>query len=243
MLDPPKFVIVARFSNRTPMTALSDNQLSGVIRIGQLSQECLSESQFAEIMTHEMLQVFDSRSAVFLEFDHVDGLPILGDSISYGLDNKHSIRYREHYHQLDPCFQEFERRQTDGRLPVVSTSQVIERQSDFINTEYYQDFLRPTKVHESLIFGLGDNQKLNGLVGLHRHPGEEAYSIADRLMIQLVTPYLSTAILYRQREREIQRQNALRELVLQSSNVCGYLLLNEDYVCLDVGGSIDALFD
>ncbi|MEM7277929.1 MAG: LuxR C-terminal-related transcriptional regulator [Pseudomonadota bacterium] len=223
------------------MARLSENQLASVIRIGQLSQECLSETDFADIMTQEMLRTFDSRSAVFLEFEQVGEASVLGESMSFGLDDVHSERYSNHYHTLDPCYREFERLRQHQSLPSVATSQVIENQHEYINSEYYEDFLRPTNVHESLIFGLGDHNQLNGLVGLHRHAGEAAYSETEQTMVQLVTPYLSTAILFRQREREIQRQSVLREMVLRSANVQGYLVLNEGLVCLDAGGSLRAL--
>ena len=223
------------------MATLSHRELSDVVRIGTLSQECLSEEQFGQIMTEEMLRVFDSRSAVFLEFEDGDNGLRLGESVSYGIDNVHAIRYSERYHKLDPCYQGFLRRCDAGEFPAISTDQVVESETRYVNSEYYQDFIKPTKVHRSLIFGLGNTHKLNGLVGLHRRRHQASYSEADHLKIRLVAPYLSTAIMYRQKARLLHRQHALKELILRSSNVIGYLLLDASMMCLDAGGDLTAI--
>lgn len=220
------------------MTSLSSKEILRIVKIGQLSQECLCEEQFAGIITQEMLKVFDSRSAVFLEFEHDESGPNLGESVSFGLDDRHSQRYRQHYHKLDPCYSRFATLVERNRFPGVSTDQVIESESSYINSEYYVDFLMPTRVHESLIFGLGEPSRLTGLIGLHRSKGQHPYTESDHTKARLVAPYLSTAILYRQQRRLTLRQRAFKELVLQSSNVQAYAVLDQEFVCVDAGGDM-----
>ncbi|MEM8501417.1 MAG: helix-turn-helix transcriptional regulator [Pseudomonadota bacterium] len=221
------------------VASLSQKELSSVVRIGQLAQECISEEHFGAIINQEMLKLFSSRSAVFMEFEQGGPGLEFGSTSSFGIDQMHSDRYSSHFHRMDPCFQEFEAQYGQGILPIVSTFQVVDSRQAYENSSYYQDFLIPTRVHQSVIFGLGSSKQLNGLIGLHRDKNQRAYNEKDHLIIQLITPYLSTAIMYRNKQRTLQKQNALFELILQSSNVSAYLLLNENYTCVGSGGAID----
>ncbi|MEM7706312.1 MAG: LuxR C-terminal-related transcriptional regulator [Pseudomonadota bacterium] len=223
------------------MSLLTGQQLKSVIRVGHLSQECVCEDDFSEIMTKEILRAFDSKSGVFLEFESTGGEVRLGDSISFGLDNVHSTRYSDHYHHLDPCYQAFALKQSGGEQASISTAQIVSSQREFMNSEYYQDFLRPAKVHESMIFGLGSSKAPVGLMGLHRRHGHTFYSDAEHTMVRLIRPYLTAAVRYRQRERELARQQRLKNLLLQSSSIQGYLLLDQRLVCLESQGNLGVL--
>jgi len=78
---------------------LSDRELNHIVRIGQLSQECMGEVQFADIMTNELVSMFDLCSSVFLEFGYAETYQLVS-STSYGIENSHGLAYMKHYHHL-----------------------------------------------------------------------------------------------------------------------------------------------
>ncbi len=219
---------------------LNARELASIARVGMLSQECISEEQFGEIMMREMLDLFDSRSAAFLEFEPGDGESALGgNTLTFGLDNRHSIAYRDHYHQFDPCFSGLRERLRLGQGAAISTDMVVGNKHEYVESSYYQDFLAPTRVHQSLVFGIGSRQRLNGLVGLHRRKDQAAYNAADHLKVRLIAPYLSTAIMYRQKDRAYDRQSALQKLFLYAPSADAYLLFDNKLSCTDAGGELE----
>ena len=216
---------------------LAKSDLDHIVCIGNLSQECVAEAQFGEIMTGELVNLFNSGSAVFLTLDYLPDHTTLSACTSYGIDNTHGLRYQEYYHRSDPCYQELNQLIESCPQASVSTNQVIESEYAYVNSEYYQDFLQHTGVHKSLIFTLASNHRPVGLVGLHREKRNKDYSEADHLKAQLVAPYLSTAVMFRHKDRLLRQQNLLKHSIFKSSNVDGYLLFNRQLICVDGGGA------
>ncbi len=222
------------------MPQLSARELAGIARVGMLSQECISEEQFGEIMMREMLDLFTSRSAAFLEFEPGGrALAPTETTLTFGLDNRHSIAYRDHYHRLDPCYAGLRERLRLGRFAAVSTDMVIRSGHDYVESGYYRDFLVPTRVHQSLVFGLGPGWRLNGIVGLHRRKDQAPYDAADHLKAMLIAPYLSTAIMFRRKDQACDRQSALQKLFLYAPSADAYLLLDRNLARIDVGGELE----
>ena len=123
----------------------------------------------------------------------------------------------------------------------MSTDQVISDTSSYINSEYYQDFMLSTGVHHSIIFGLKNSEKTFGLVGLHRTRKQQQYSEEDHLKVCLIAPYLSTALMYREKVEHLESQHSIMHGFLKSSNVQAYLLLDNEYNCVDYGGDLQFL--
>ena len=214
---------------------IAKDDIDSIVRVGKLSQECIGETQFADIMTCELMSLFQSGSAVFMEFDPNSDGNRLSSCTSYGIDNNHGIAYIEHYHHSDPCYQKLLQITAVQPQSSVSTDQVINTERSYVNSAYYQDFLRNTGVHRSLVFTLANGKQPVGLIGLHRSKASSAYSESDHMKVQLITPYLSTAVMFRQKERELQQQNLLKHSILKSSNVSGYLLFDYNLICIDNG--------
>ncbi len=216
---------------------LPKSELKQIARMGRLSQECATEAQFADIMTHELMALFDSGSAVFLEMQCLPGDVTLSSCTSYAIDNAHGLAYQSYYHREDPCYQRLRGLIAENPQSSVSTDRVIESEYRYINSHYYQDFLQATGIHKSLIFTLAGNQKPVGLVGLHRRKNHADYTESDHLKAQLVAPYLSTAVMFRQQERLLKQQGLLKHSILKSSNIDSYLLFNDKLICIGASGT------
>ena len=223
------------------MYRLSDKELNQIMQIGSLAQECASDGDFAQIMSEEMLKLFNSRSSVFIECSPDGAGAQMTNALSYKIDPVHSQNYSEHYHKLDPCFNQFGKIFDRVAIPSVSTDQVISDTASYVNSEYYQDFMLSTGVHHSIIFGLKNSEKTYGLVGLHRTCKQHKYSEEDHTKVRLIAPYLSTALMYREKVEHLASQHSIMHGFLKSSNVQAYLLMDDKFNCVDYGGDLEFL--
>jgi len=215
---------------------ISNKELDNLIRIGNISRECVGEEQFSAIMTQELVTLFHSESAVFMEFEHQLGNSVLVSCSSYGIDEQHGREYLAHYHKIDPCYQQLLRAIELNPQASISTNQVIENQHDYVNSKYYNEFLVKTGVHQSLIFTLANGQYPVGLIGLHRSKTKHPYTNVDHLKAQIIAPYLSNAVMFRRKEREFKKKALLNTTILKHSNIDGYLLFNQHLICIDCDG-------
>ena len=215
---------------------LAENDLNNIVRIGNLSRECVGDAQFHDIMTVEMMGLFNSESAVFIEYAPSSGFSRLDRFASFGIDSCHTASYVDRYHHQDPCYQRLSLLEQHSPQVSVSTDQVIDSEQAYINSSYYQDFMRTTGVHRSLIFTLARQDQPIGIIGLHRNRRGRHYEKQDHLKVQLIAPYLTSAIMYRHKERNLQHQNLLSRYILKSSNVMGYLVFDQHLSCVDGGG-------
>ena len=89
------------------MLRLRDKELNQIVQIGSLAQECASDADFAQIMSEEMLKLFNSRSSVFIECSSDVIGAQMTNALSYKIEPIHSQNYTRYYHKLDPCFNRF----------------------------------------------------------------------------------------------------------------------------------------
>jgi DNA-binding CsgD family transcriptional regulator len=225
------------------MTAecLSLDEVAKVATIGQLAQECLQEQQFAEIVTGELLSLFESDSAVFMQFRANTDKLHTGGAVSYGIDQQHSEQYLAHYQYQDPCLQGL-LADNAGRRLSVSTDQVVASRRGYTNSAYYQDFLKHTGVDQSLIFLLGKIDRPLGLIGLHRSRARNSYRNSDHGLAQIVAPYLSMAVLRQQQQSQLRcslNQNILMaEALLCTTDIRGFLLLDASGDAIHAAGKL-----
>ncbi|MYL02041.1 MAG: hypothetical protein F4013_10200, partial [Gammaproteobacteria bacterium] len=122
----------------------------------------------------------------------------------------------------------------------VSTDQVIDSDSTYQECEFYQDFLRPTRVHAAMIFGVNIEGRQFGLVGLHRTKPMGHFSEVDHKLTQLLIPYLSMALRFRYSQRQQQRRDDVVSNLLRFRGIRGYLMLDQNFVLRDVVGEFES---
>ncbi len=222
------------------MMHVSERQLNQVVQIGHLAQECVVETDFARIMTRELMYLLRSCSGVFIEFDPSSRMIDLMSGTSYQVDHSNMKKYLEYYQFQDPALARFKRDSSPNQATSVSTDQVIRSNASYQECEFYQDFLAPTRVHSAVIFDVSIDGNQFGLVGMHRTKRMGHYSGVDHKLIKLVIPYLSIALRFRYNRRRQQKRDDVVKNLLRARGIRGYLMLDQNFLLHDVVGDFES---
>ena len=222
------------------MARVSDFQLNQVVQIGHLAQECVAEKDFASIMTRELMSVLRACSGVFIEFDPGSASIDLVSGTSYQVDHSNMKKYLDYYQLLDPALARFKNLANSHQATSVSTDQVIGSDASYQNSEFYQDFLKPTRVHSAIIFDVNIDSRQFGLVGLHRTRNMGHFSDVDHQLTQLLIPYLSIALRFRYASRQQQKRDDVVTNLLRLRGIRGYMMLDQNFRLRDVVGDFES---
>ena len=222
------------------MINFSLHEVEAVTRIGSLAQECINEESFGQIITKELLSLLNSVSGVFIEFEQsVDGVALHSGS-SYVADHRHMKPYIDYYQRLDPVLAHYRINQKNPSA-ISTTEEAVRDKRTYIESEFYQDFLKQTGVCQAMIFGLSADAHPFGLIGLHREKPQGVYSSKDRAIIRLVMPYLSLALQFRQERRKHLQNARVMSKLLTDSRIRGYLVLDSAFILQGYAGKLDGL--
>ena len=102
-------------------------------------------------------------------------------------------KYVERYYREDPCAADIRDRQGCPPWGVRLSTEMFDYGS-FRASRYYNEFLRPNRVHYSLIMVLGLQGRQVGVVVISRAACRRDFSAADRLKAELIVPTLAGAV-------------------------------------------------
>ena len=107
--------------------------------------------------------------------------------INRGIEDKFLSQYFEYYHKLDPLpyFDTPATILTNDRLPFFK---------QIIQSEYFNDFLKPQSIYFEMAILLRSKNQLLGVIGLDKSKNEVGFSTKDITKAQLLIPYLSEAL-------------------------------------------------
>ena len=130
--------------------------------------------------------------------------------------------YKTYFHQFDPLqlTQKWNKNRGLNRI-----ENAISYDS-FRPTEYYNDFLKPQKIHHKLIVNLIAEKELYGRIVLTRPRKSGRFSINERKAARTMSPYLAHALAHNELKRKMRlKENILNYIGKQSS--VGVILLDE----------------
>ena len=218
------------------MATISDSQIDLILDISGQAAECVDEPCFPPELFQQMIDLFGSKSCVFYAMgEDLDHDPIWG-GFGYNLDLAPIEQYEAHYRQFDPCFAGLRRRANRRQSLVVSTDQVIASQRSYSGSAYYHDFLIPQRIHNSIIFAVGDQQGLLGLFGFHRALGKPIYGAREHLKARLFASQFAGALRLRKLQGEQERLRALVNKFMQRGWISDYLVIDRNWRPVDAAG-------
>lgn len=153
------------------------------------------------------LETFDHEGAVFFLPDEAGNL---SNTIINNLDETFNQRFKKYYCKFDPL-QLIRKPQRTSRA---SMARSISYDS-MVSTEYYNDFLRPQRIHYKLLAYLGTMEGILGKVALTRGAGSPCFSENEIRLARAVTPYLAHALYL----NELQRKICLNDISSKRSDV------------------------
>ncbi len=219
------------------MTHLSNKNIEEILNISGLVGECATERRFPNILFDRVSALFNSSSAVFYSMgDDLNNNP-LRSGHGYNLDPVYISRYQDYYNRFDPCFNGLINLANSRRPLIISTNEAIDNEYDYINTEYYQDFLRPQNLHSSIIFGVGDQQGMLGLFGFQRPKSTSYYTTEDYLKARLFSSQIATGLRLGQVINNWSRSRSIIRNLMEQASIEHYLVLDEDFRCIDFAGN------
>ncbi|MCB2227778.1 MAG: helix-turn-helix transcriptional regulator [Desulfarculaceae bacterium] len=95
-----------------------------------------------------------------------------------------------------------------------------------MDTEYYNDFLRPQKIHHKLVVNLVAERELFGRVVLTRPRRSNSFTSKEILTVRTIVPYLAHALAHNNLRRKIKLKGTVLEYIEKQSSI-GMLLLDE----------------
>jgi DNA-binding CsgD family transcriptional regulator len=146
----------------------------------------------------------------------------LTDLMGKNIDEKYTRDFVDYYHRDDPF------RLIQGRFhgsKIISLENLVSYPS-FLDTEYYNDFLRPQKIYYKTVIYLKSGSELLGIIGLFRPKGFGNFSEKDARIMKILTPYLCQALKNIDVFRRIQLENCIFKMAGQDS-FSGLIILND----------------
>lgn len=167
---------------------------------------------------------------VFLKgFNHSGALFFLPDTnasfsniILNNLDETYNRNFKKYYYKFDPLHLSGPPRSTVLTGP---PTQCISY-DQMLSTEYYNDFLKPQKIHYKLIARLETIEGLMGKIVLTRPADSVHFSEKDIKLAQTLCPYLAHALAINELRRKISLNDNLLSFI-ESDLSTGILLIDE----------------
>ena len=158
------------------------------------------------------------------------------------LDQKFSGYYLDYYHQFDPLkllhLQGMHRKKKWTCVDGVCTFSYDSRQS----SEYYNDFLKPQKIHHKLIADLVTEGETYGRVVWMRSQKSSNFSNQEVRLAKAISPYLAHALAYNKLRERLQLKGKILNYIEKQSSV-GIILLDEKLQVVYINQKTEELFD
>jgi GAF domain-containing protein len=140
------------------------------------------------------------------------------------LDREYSEYYRTYFHQMDPL--QLTRKTDNQRNRPMALEESI-NYDPIRSSEYYEDFLKPQRIHYKLVVNLVAEKALHGRIVLTRPRKRDAFSKREMEIAKNISPYLAHALAHHDLRREVTRKGNLLKYVEENSSM-GMVLLDED---------------
>lgn len=224
------------------MANLSNSDVEAILNISNLANECAVEKVFPDLLFEKMNRLFNSSSAVYYSLGNHLGDHSLWDGFGYQLEPKFVNQYQDYYNQFDPCFNGLVKKADANQALIISTHEAIDNEYSFINSEYYQDFLKPQNVHSSIIFAVGDSRGMLGLFGFQRPGNKDNYTAKDHLKARLFAAQIASSLRLRQLSDDSSRSRSIIRSLMSQASAERYLVIDKAFRLIDsTGGAAELL--
>ena len=201
------------------MELLRSQDFKDILSIMRVTSSYLDKDIFRQKLLDSFLRIFHMENSIFFLADENSKLT---DFMGKNIDEKYIKDFVNYYQRDDPF------RLIQGRFhgnKIISLENLVSYPS-FLDTEYYNDFLRPQKIYHKTVIYLKSGTELLGIIGLFRTKGFGNFSEKDIRMMKILAPYLCQALKNIEVLRRIQLENCIFKMVDQDS-FSGLIILNE----------------
>ena len=201
------------------MELLRSQDFKDVLDIMTMISSSLDKDDFRQRLLDSFLRIFHMENAIFFLSDENSKL---SDLVWKNIDEKYIRDFLSYYHRDDPF------RLIQGRFHgnrIIGLENLVSYPS-FLNTEYYNDFLRPQKIYYKTVIYLKSGTELLGIICLFRPKGFGNFSERDVRIMEILAPYVCQALKNIEVFRKIHLENCIFKMVDQDS-FSGLIILND----------------
>jgi DNA-binding CsgD family transcriptional regulator len=202
---------------------LSDRDLKDVLLVSRLALECSQVNELREEMLRLLEQVFKTEDSNFFLCGGPDQKINLDHVISRGIEKEAINHYRQYYYKLDPFYKKI-----DSLHTAVTTREHVIPFQEWVQGEYYNDFLKPQSIHyEMTIFLRMGNLKL-GVVALFRSRNATNFSLQEKAKAELIAPYIAKGLEKASVLEQIKRNETFMKSIVEDMPNKGIIILDEN---------------
>jgi DNA-binding CsgD family transcriptional regulator len=168
---------------------LAGRDLKDVLLVSRTALGCTRVNELREEVLRLLEDIFGTENSNFFVCSSSDQKVNLDQVVTRGVGNKYLKSFQQFYYKLDPFYKHAFPLTAD----VVTNEQVIPFK-DFVNSEYYNDFLRHQSIHYEMVFYLKSRSRRLGVIALFRPPRSTNFSEEELTKAKLMAPYLAGAL-------------------------------------------------
>ena len=198
---------------------LNASKLEAVAEIGGMSCEAAFDADFAPNVLAKLETLLDADGAVFYDMSGPFARPVFGQGVYRKIEPEFGRMYGEYYNTLDPCFRSLSTDEGATYLATASTLRAVGELPKYVESEYYQDFLKPQTIHTSIIFTVSNDVGLLGLFGFQRPKQREGFDDNAHLLVRLAAAPIAQALDRRRKKEPGEGQLATLSLKVGGINL------------------------
>lgn len=195
--------------------------LTDVLKVISAANESLDGKLVRQKALHAFFHSIASEGAIFFL---PDGSGRLTSIILKNLEKAYCNYYKDYYYQFDPLKLTYG---LDTKKRLAYLEKTISYDS-FQPTEYYNDFLKPQKIHHKLIVNLVAEKELYGRIVLTRPRKSRRFTEKEIRTAKTVSPYLAHALAHNDLKRKIRLKGSILDHIEERSSI-GMILMDDSF--------------
>ncbi|UCF92413.1 MAG: helix-turn-helix transcriptional regulator [Desulfobacterales bacterium] len=218
------------------MTRLIDRDFMDVLLVTRAALEHNDLDEMRREVLKHLDRIFKCDKSTFFLAAHGWQTLDFDGVVSHGFDKDYMQQFIDYYYQLDPYVPGLR-----FRPPVIVTEQIISFK-DLVQTEYYNDFLKPQNIHYQMAMILKSGHRLVGALAFLRPPGASNFLARDMDKAELMALYLSEIVNKNILLHQMIRQTAAFEFLATGMPLKGEMVLDESLAPVRVDEKVKKLF-
>ncbi len=211
------------------MIELQKNDFREILELSRVALECDTLSSLQENILLKIQHMVHADTSVYFDVNRTTLGWQFTNGISYGVPEEAPKAWCDKYQTMDPFVFLFSSpRQSKNRQ--VLTSRDIARQTDYVDTEFYNDFLKPQSIFHMMAVGLTAGSGPIGLLGLHRSAKGSAFSRKSIAKVSAIVPHISAAV----QKIKLAEMTDIREELVRTLAADlhrrGLIIINKDFL-------------
>ncbi|PCJ50589.1 MAG: hypothetical protein COA74_02085 [Gammaproteobacteria bacterium] len=207
--------------------------------------DCYDFQELETVLLNSLTEKIGADTSALLHFKQDDGDLQLVHDLAQGVHNKIHSQYTDKFYREDPILTNRKmistfNKKSDALADVYRLSDVCEK-NEFIKTDYYNDFLKPSGIRHVLALAIRPklpNGNLLVLLGFHRSAGQSDFSERAIRKAINVAPIIGSTVARITFKEQLSDVTFCNENLRLALGKTGYLVLDDSMQILEASDSV-----